>query len=192
MPKWRRFTLCFCSYSSNTSSPSLTCEHQKPCSAPQLPSPNVSFSTPKTPLWQFSSALMSHFSYPSARRGSFWKFPSRTWWVKNFAAAARQEISLNLLSFENRQPDRYQKVADTLNNRFGEATSQVPIGIRIPIKMVTVPDITDLMTLPRLATFSNFVPMHRQLGSRLLSILMGEELFALKNNQSFVHIIFLI
>jgi hypothetical protein len=74
-------------------------------------------------------------------------------------------------------------MADRLNSRFNEAANA---GVRIPIKMVTVPDISDLLLLPRLATYSSFVPMHRQLGSRLISIFMGEYLSALQNYQTII------
>jgi hypothetical protein len=63
-------------------------------------------------------------------------------------------------------------MADRLKNNFGVATT---ISTRIRIKaMTTVPDISGLMTLPRLASFSNFIPMHQQLASNLVTLFMGQ------------------
>ncbi|CAB3366920.1 Hypothetical predicted protein [Cloeon dipterum] len=75
-------------------------------------------------------------------------------------------------------PSGYQEAAiqNQLNNRFRNR-------IQIPIKKIQIPDVSDLLALPRLGTFSTFVPRHRKLSARLITLFMEmrtvEDFFAL-------------
>ncbi|XP_059480269.1 phenoloxidase 1-like isoform X2 [Neocloeon triangulifer] len=64
---------------------------------------------------------------------------------------------------------RYQKAGTVLSNRFGEGNR---VGVRIPIKKIQMPNFDEFMKFPRLAQFSNFIPMHRNLGAKLIAIFM--------------------
>lgn len=66
------------------------------------------------------------------------------------------------------QPERYQAVAVQVLNRFGEETES-----KIPVKQISLPDLTIPMQLDRRTPFSLFIPAHRKIAGRLIDIFMG-------------------
>lgn len=65
-------------------------------------------------------------------------------------------------------PDRYKTVATQVFNRFGEEADS-----KIPVKQITLPDLSVPMQLGRRDPFSLFIPAHRKLAARLIDIFMG-------------------
>ncbi|XP_057318501.1 phenoloxidase 1 [Microplitis mediator] len=65
-------------------------------------------------------------------------------------------------------PERYQAVAVQVFNRFGEDTDS-----KIPVKQISLPDLTIPMQLDRRTPFSLFIPAHRKIAGRLIDIFMG-------------------
>lgn len=63
--------------------------------------------------------------------------------------------------------DRYKTVGTEVTNRFGE-------GERIPVKNISIPNLSIPMSLGRDEPFSLFVPRHRRIAARLIDIFMGE------------------
>ncbi|XP_023245052.1 phenoloxidase subunit 1-like [Copidosoma floridanum] len=68
----------------------------------------------------------------------------------------------------NYLPDRYQPVAQRILNRFGEESLS-----SVPIKQITIPDLSVPLELSRRDTFSLFIPSHRKMSSRLTELFMG-------------------
>lgn len=64
--------------------------------------------------------------------------------------------------------DRYRLIGSELQNRFG-----VEAETRIPVKNISIPDLTIPMSLGRHDQFSLFIPKHRRLAARLIDIFMG-------------------
>ncbi|XP_071448896.1 phenoloxidase 1-like [Hetaerina americana] len=64
--------------------------------------------------------------------------------------------------------ERFRPLADELGTRFGEDA-----GVRIRVGQITVPDISLPMQLGRNEFFSLFIPYHREMAGRLISVLMG-------------------
>ncbi|XP_024083052.1 uncharacterized protein LOC106673564 [Cimex lectularius] len=62
--------------------------------------------------------------------------------------------------------DRYKPLKDTLTDRFGG-------GERIPVKKITLPDLSLPLQLKRRDNFSLFIPHHRKMAARLITIFMG-------------------
>lgn len=73
------------------------------------------------------------------------------------------------VSFYLLQPDRYQKIADRILNRFGNDAQSM-----VPIKRISLPDITKAMNLGRQEPFSLFIPRHREIAAFLITIFLGE------------------
>lgn len=63
--------------------------------------------------------------------------------------------------------DKYKPLQGSLGDRFGEDTQEV-----IPLSKITIPDLTEIMELPRDANFSWFMPTHRNLARRLTDIFL--------------------
>lgn len=64
--------------------------------------------------------------------------------------------------------DRYRLIGSELQNRFG-----VEAETRIPVKNISIPDLTIPMSLGRHDQFSLFIPKHRRIAARLIDIYMG-------------------
>lgn len=62
--------------------------------------------------------------------------------------------------------DRYKSVGADVTSRFD--------GERIPVRNISIPNLTIPMSLPRDETFSLFIPRHRRIASRLIDIFMGK------------------
>ncbi|XP_043489078.1 phenoloxidase 1-like [Polistes fuscatus] len=65
-------------------------------------------------------------------------------------------------------PDQYRPAAVDIFNRFGSTTDS-----KIPVKQISLPDLTIPMQLDRRAPFSLFIPAHRKVAARLIDIFMG-------------------
>ncbi|KAG8035032.1 hypothetical protein G9C98_005455 [Cotesia typhae] len=65
-------------------------------------------------------------------------------------------------------PERYQALAVQVFNRFSEETE-----MKIPVKQISLPDLTIPMQLDRRTSFSLFIPAHRKIAGRLIDIFMG-------------------
>lgn len=63
---------------------------------------------------------------------------------------------------------RYQSIGTQLFNRFGEEA-----GERIPVKKISLPNLGNILDLPRHANFSLFLPAHREYAKKLIDIFMG-------------------
>ncbi|XP_015593471.1 phenoloxidase 1 [Cephus cinctus] len=68
----------------------------------------------------------------------------------------------------NYLPDRYRSVATEVLNRFGEDTQS-----KIPVKEISLPDLSIPLQLGRRDPFSLFIPAHRKVAARLIDIFMG-------------------
>lgn len=64
-----------------------------------------------------------------------------------------------------------------LANRFGEDA-----GERVSVKQISVPNLGDILDLPRHSNFSLFVPKHRRLAGKLINIFLGENNNTIKLN----------
>ncbi|XP_045478278.1 phenoloxidase 1-like isoform X2 [Harmonia axyridis] len=64
--------------------------------------------------------------------------------------------------------DRYKPIGVQLANRFGEDA-----GERVSVKQISVPNLGDILDLPRHSNFSLFVPKHRRLAGKLINIFIG-------------------
>ncbi|XP_077295280.1 phenoloxidase subunit 2-like isoform X2 [Arctopsyche grandis] len=62
---------------------------------------------------------------------------------------------------------QYETLGVELSNRFGEDANE-----RIPLKDVSVPDLTTILDLPRQAEFTLFIPKHRRIAGDLIDILI--------------------
>ncbi|XP_078040688.1 phenoloxidase 1-like [Augochlora pura] len=69
---------------------------------------------------------------------------------------------------DNYLPDRYRKVATQVFNRFADETES-----KLPVKQISLPDLSLPMQLGRREPFSVFIPTHRKLAARLTEIFMG-------------------
>lgn len=76
--------------------------------------------------------------------------------------------------------DRYRPIAAELQNRFGETADN-----RIPIRNISTPDLSLVMSLERHAQFSLFIPRHRAIAGRLIDIFMSNVLILITS--SIVH-----
>ncbi|KAG8238620.1 hypothetical protein J437_LFUL018538 [Ladona fulva] len=65
--------------------------------------------------------------------------------------------------------ERFRPVADDLTTRFGEDS------VKIPVRAVTVPDISLPMQLGRRENFSLFLPRHREMAARLIDIFLSKK-----------------
>ncbi|KAK2587196.1 hypothetical protein KPH14_002940 [Odynerus spinipes] len=65
-------------------------------------------------------------------------------------------------------PDQYRPAAVEIFGRFGETTET-----KIPVKQITLPDLSIPMQLGRREPFSLFIPAHRKIAARLIDIFMG-------------------
>ncbi|XP_012280424.1 phenoloxidase 2 [Orussus abietinus] len=68
----------------------------------------------------------------------------------------------------NYLPERYKSVAVQVLNRFNDDTDS-----KIPVKQISLPDLSIPMQLGRRDPFSLFIPKHRKLAARLIDIFMG-------------------
>ncbi|XP_015524598.1 phenoloxidase 1 [Neodiprion lecontei] len=68
----------------------------------------------------------------------------------------------------NYLPDRYRNVAVDVINRFADTTDS-----KIPIRQITLPDLSIPLRLGRREPFSLFIPSHRKMAARLIEIFMG-------------------
>lgn len=66
------------------------------------------------------------------------------------------------------QLDRYQQSAVQVFDRFDNDTES-----RIPVKQISLPDLSIVLQLGRREPFSLFIPRHRKLAARLIDIFMG-------------------
>ncbi|XP_072934080.1 phenoloxidase subunit 1-like [Epargyreus clarus] len=65
-------------------------------------------------------------------------------------------------------PEKYKEVSAKLSDRFGEGS-----GRAVPVRNIALPDLSLPMQLPFNDHFSLFIPKHRDMAGRLISILMG-------------------
>ncbi|CAG4931483.1 unnamed protein product [Colias eurytheme] len=65
-------------------------------------------------------------------------------------------------------PKKFQAAREILAKRFGKDATRI-----IPIKKITIPDLSVPLQLPYMATFSLFIPWHRQMATALVNIFMG-------------------
>lgn len=70
------------------------------------------------------------------------------------------------------QPDKYKQVSNRLSDRFGEGA-----GRSIPVRNISLPDLSLPMELQFNDQFSLFVPKHRKMAGKLIDIFMGKLLF---------------
>ncbi|XP_044761569.1 phenoloxidase 1 [Coccinella septempunctata] len=64
--------------------------------------------------------------------------------------------------------DRYKPIGVQLASRFGEDA-----GERVAVKQISIPNLGDILDLPRHSNFSLFVPKHRRLAGKLINIFLG-------------------
>lgn len=64
--------------------------------------------------------------------------------------------------------DRYRLIGSELQNRFG-----VEAENRIPVKNISIPDLSIPMSLGRHEQFSLFIPRHRRIAGRMIDIFVG-------------------
>lgn len=64
--------------------------------------------------------------------------------------------------------DRYRPIGKEVQSRFGGMVEQ-----RIPVKDITIPDLTIPMSLGRHEQFSLFIPRHRRIAGNLIDIFLG-------------------
>ncbi|XP_026465404.1 phenoloxidase 2-like [Ctenocephalides felis] len=69
---------------------------------------------------------------------------------------------------DNYFADKYKDIGAALQNRFGEEA-----GNRVPVRNISVPDLSVPMQLGRRENFSLFIPKHRMIAGRLIDIFMG-------------------
>lgn len=69
---------------------------------------------------------------------------------------------------DNYLRDRYRLIGSELQNRFGESAQT-----RIPVKNISIPDLSIPMALGRHDQFSLFIPRHRRMAARLIDVFMG-------------------
>lgn len=70
---------------------------------------------------------------------------------------------------DNYLTDRYRPLGVNLQSRFGENA-----GETVPVRNISLPDLTIPMSLGRHEHFSLFIPKHREISSRLINIFMGK------------------
>lgn len=70
---------------------------------------------------------------------------------------------------DNYLTDRYRPLGVNLQSRFGENA-----GETVPVRNITLPDLSVPMSLGRHEHFSLFLPKHREISSRLIAIFMGK------------------
>lgn len=90
---------------------------------------------------------------------------------------------INFVTSTNSQPENRQPVAFEVINRFGEEATE-----KIPVKQISLPDLSVPLQLGRRDPFSLFIPKHRKLAARLIDIFMGLFLL-LTSRPSFTHIL---
>uniref|UniRef100_A0A1I8Q7Q8 tyrosinase n=1 Tax=Stomoxys calcitrans TaxID=35570 RepID=A0A1I8Q7Q8_STOCA len=64
--------------------------------------------------------------------------------------------------------DRYRPIGNEVQSRFGEKAEQ-----RIPVREISLPDLSIPMSLARNEQFSLFIPRHRRIAGRLIDIFMA-------------------
>lgn len=70
---------------------------------------------------------------------------------------------------DNFLSERYRPIGNEVQNRFGETAE-----VRIPVRNISLPDISVPMQLGRHDQFSLFIPKHRKLAGRLIDIFLGK------------------
>lgn len=69
-----------------------------------------------------------------------------------------------------KQPEKYQPVAQRILSRFGnEASSSVPI------KKISIPDLSVPLQLSRHDAFSVFLPSHQKMAAHLTTLFLGKK-----------------
>lgn len=84
--------------------------------------------------------------------------------------AARETCPTKMFSVfhDTSKPENRQSIAPEVFNRFAEdAQSQVPV------KQISLPDLSVPLQLGRREPFSLFIPKHRKLAARLIDIFLG-------------------
>lgn len=77
-------------------------------------------------------------------------------------------LDVNLVFLTNLQPDNRQPVAALIANRFADDTES-----KVPVKEISLPDLSIPLQLGRREPFSLFIPKHRKLAARLIDIFLG-------------------
>ncbi|KAF4519140.1 hypothetical protein B566_EDAN007413 [Ephemera danica] len=66
------------------------------------------------------------------------------------------------------QADGYRELATSLKTRFNTGDT-----MKVQVRKISLPDISDLLKLPRNSNFSTFIPFHQRLATRLIDIFLG-------------------
>lgn len=77
-------------------------------------------------------------------------------------------LDVNFVSSINLQPDSRQQNAPAIVNRFADDTAT-----KVPVKQISLPDLSVPLQLGRREPFSLFIPKHRKLAARLIDIFLG-------------------
>ncbi|KYQ50113.1 Phenoloxidase subunit A3 [Trachymyrmex zeteki] len=72
----------------------------------------------------------------------------------------------------NYLPESRQQMAPAIVNRFADDTSS-----KVPVKQISLPDLSVPLQLGRREPFSLFIPKHRKLAARLIDIFLGMQTF---------------
>ncbi|KAL3279080.1 hypothetical protein HHI36_016594 [Cryptolaemus montrouzieri] len=83
-----------------------------------------------------------------------------------FVSKGDEKVVFNVPN--NYLADRYKPIGVQLANRFGEDA-----GERVDVKQISVPNLGEILDLPRHANFSLFIPKHRRLAGKLINIFLG-------------------
>lgn len=68
---------------------------------------------------------------------------------------------------ENYFPEKYKESSNVLSSRFGEGVSP------IPVRNITLPDLSLPMEMPYNDHFSLFIPKHRRMATKLIDVFLG-------------------
>lgn len=82
---------------------------------------------------------------------------------------------------DNYLTDRYRPLGVNLQSRFGENA-----GETVPVRNISLPDLSVPMSLGRHEHFSLFIPKHREISSRLIAIFMGNYLKIFRCNSFYL------
>lgn len=97
--------------------------------------------------------------------------PSEPVFMEKGSEKAVFDVPSNYLS------DRYKTIGAEVTSRFGD-------GERIPVKNISIPNLTIPMSLGRDEPFSLFVPRHRRIAAHLIDIFMSK--FPLRMPEYFI------
>jgi len=77
-------------------------------------------------------------------------------------------VDLNFNFFFSLKPDNRQQMAPEVFNRFADDTAS-----KVPVKQISLPDLSIPLQLGRREPFSLFIPKHRKIAARLIDIFLG-------------------